>query len=417
MSMPVTPLSRIPQPMKGMNWEPAPSNYTSIPAPNEYGDTDFANDDFNNLWNDGAGCRGDLTTIAALGCNTVKTYNWSVPPPPPVSYWQRNHVNFLNTCQAKGLSVIVPISNYFCGWAYNVRTQNKNGAGPCYTGTQAQAETDLKNWILAIVNEVYCATGPNSLTPGPVVMWAIGNEFDNANLGAYGYCEAVDIATIASYIIWAEQQIGIDADNILAFSSPVTTAMTPVNGSITVGAPYNTIMGGAATEALIQAFNTAIGTQATAQRFVGAINSYQIGAQLTAYYTAWPTVFPATSFYYGELGFNASTQAGSSSAIQAQNVYSQYTTTLPQSQSGYFFGSCVFEFSDELWKGPPGSSETMFGIYTFANTGTPPTANEGDHAPVNGASYPVDTLGARAAAGCLQAALGGTTPPAGCTGG
>lgn len=410
--MTVTPFSRIPQPMKGMNWEPAPSDYTSLPAPAKYGDTDFANDDFNNLWNDGSGCRGDLTTIAALGCNTIKTYNWSVPA--PNGYWERNHVNFLNTCQSKGLSVIVPISNYFTGWAYNVRTQNANGAGPCYTGSQAAAQAELQSWITDIVSEIYSATGPDSLTPGPVVMWAIGNEFDNSNLGAYGYCEAIDIATIASYIIAAEASIGIDSNNILAFSSPVTTAMTPVNTSITTGAPYNTIMGGAATQALIEAFNTMIGVTTTAARFVGAINSYQIGAQLTSYYQAWPTIFPSTNFYYGELGFNASMQAGSSTTIQAQNIYSQYSTTVPQSQSGYFYGSCVFEFSDELWKGPPGSSETMFGIYTFDNSGTPPTANEGNHSPVWGASYPVDTLLAQPAVACLKAALAGATAPTGC---
>src|SRR6185295_4637851 len=71
------PFSRIPQPMIGMNWEPAPSDYTSIPAPAKYGDTDFANDDFAALWNvDGSGIgRSDLTVIKNMSCNTIKLYN------------------------------------------------------------------------------------------------------------------------------------------------------------------------------------------------------------------------------------------------------------------------------------------------------------------------------------------------------
>lgn len=396
----VTPLSRIPQPMKGMNWEPSPSDYTSLPAPNKYGDTDFANDDFVALWNvDGNNVgRKDLATIKGLGCNTIKMYNWSVPA--PNGYWMRNHRNFLAMAQELGLSVIVPISNFFTGTAFSNRANNPGGPGP---------SSDLETWIQDIVAEIYA--GGN---PGPAVMWAIGNEFDNSNVGAYGYCQAQDIATIASYIIAAETALNIPASDALAFTSPVTTAMTPINSSISCSAPYNTLMGGCAINALLQAFTSAIGSAATTQRFIASVNSYQIGQQLVDYHTQFPTVLPNVPMFYGELGFS---EASGGAATQAQNIYSQFSTTIPQATPGnFFYGSCCFEFSDELWKGPAGSTEASFGIYTFNSQSQPQSSNEGNHAPVWGAAYPVDAFTARQAVQCFQAGLAGEAPPPGCKG-
>jgi hypothetical protein len=80
-------------------------------------------------------------------------------------------------------------------------------------------------------------------------------------------------------------------------------------------------------------------------------------------------------------------------------------------QGSYFYGSCAFEFSDELWKGAPESPETMFGIYTFDSNKSPQQAHEGNHAPVNSASYPVDYLTPRPAAEALSAALHGKPWP------
>jgi len=384
-----TPFSRIPQPMIGMNWEPSPSDYTSLPAPAKYGDTDFANDDFVALWNvDGNGVgRHDLTVIKNMSCNTIKMYNWSVPA--PNGYWMRNHGNFLQLAGTLGLSVIVPISNYFTGMAYNQRTSSAanpgglNPGGPMYSPA-----VNLQQWMLDIVTEIY-----RSGSPGAAIIWAIGNEYDNDNLGTYGYCEAQDIAQIASYIVDAEVSLNISADNVLAFTSPVTTALIPVNSSIPSSDPtYNALMGGCAIEALLQAFGAAPGGAALASRFMASVNSYQIGQQLTDYYNQFPTVFPNLNFFYGELGFSASYGA----ATQAANVQSQFANVVGTATAGScFYGACCFEYTDELWKGPTGSSETMFGLFTF--TGTPQTSTEGDHAPVWSASYPVDNLNPRPA--------------------
>jgi hypothetical protein len=397
-----TPFSRIPQPMIGMNWEPSPSNYKTLnPVPPEYGDTDFANDDFVALWNvdaNGVG-RYDLFNIKAMLCNTVKMYNWSVPA--PNGYWMRNHTNFLAMATKLGLKVIVPISNFFTGTAYSNRAAASSGSVPA-NPAGPPASSDLQTWITEIVTEIY----QNNNNPGPVIMWAIGNEFDNDNLGAYGYCEAVDIATVASYIIAAEQSLDISSDNLLAFTSPVTTALIPVNTSIVPSAPYETLDGGCAIEALLQAFNSVLGATVTSQRFIASVNSYQIGQQLIDYNTAFPTIFPGLNFFYGELGFSAE----SGDQTQADNIQNQFATVMQLATPGApFYGACCFEYTDELWKGAPGSSETMFGVYTFS--GNSQTSNEGNHSPVWAASYPVDNLSPRLAVIWFQSGVTGVPPP------
>ena len=264
---PPSPLSLIPQPLIGMNWEPAPSNYTSLPAPAQYGDTDFANDDFIALWNvDGNGVgRYDLQTIKGLGVNTVKMYNWSVPA--PNGYWMRSHEGFLAQAKSMGLNVIVPISNFYTGTAYNNRTNNNNPAGP-------PPSPDLQEWIFYILQEIY-----KSGDPSPLIMWAIGNEFDNSNVGAYGYCEAQDIATIASYIVNAEKQLKVAQGNILPITCPVTTAIQPVNRSIPCASPPANGMGVCAIQALITALTNALGTDFVSQRFIDDRRSISMESQ------------------------------------------------------------------------------------------------------------------------------------------
>jgi len=389
--------SRIPQPMNGINWEPSPSNYTNQPPPEPYYDTDFANTDFLALWGYDATTkvgRNDLQTIASLGANTVKMYNWNVPPPP--SDYTRDHLSFLAEAQAQNLSVIVPVSGYFTNLAYLNRVN----------GTSTE---QLQGFITSMVTEVYSVNN----TPDPVIMWAIGNEFDLLVPGGSQYCEAEDIVTIAQYIVDAESALGVADDDVLAFTSPVSTALTPTNTSIPCGptSSYSTFPGGCAINALVTAFG-ATGV-ALGDRFIASVNSYQTGEQLDQYYTTFPTVFPGLSFFYGELGWASGPTGTSSPAQQAQNIYNQFTTTIPQAATGsYYYGACLFEFSDELWKS---GSQAMFGIYTFPSGPASVFANEGPNAPVYGATFPVDQFVAQPAVACLSAAFAGATGPTGCT--
>ena len=377
---------RIPQPMKGMNWQPSPSDYTSIPPPSKYGDTDFANDDFAALW--GASGRNDLQTIKDLGCNTINMYNMSQPA--PNGYFMRNHKSFLGQARTLGLSVIYPISNYFVREAYKDRTNQPSNP-----------PVDVKSIVFDMVAEVY-ADG----TPGSVVMWAIGNQYDLlSNLDGF-YFEASDIATVASYVMDAESKLLITPDKQLVFTSPVSTAITPNNQSIPQSKQLriNVLEGGRAINALIDEF-TKRGIQP--QRFIAGVNSFQVGQQLIDYFEAFPKALPNVSMFYGELGWSA---ANGGEGRQAENIKRQFLITANQAQKGsYFFGACCFEFSDELWKGQLNSSETKFGIYTFTGQ-SKQNSNEGNHSPVWGAQYPVDVLVERPAVTAFRNAGSSSVP-------
>ena len=51
-----------------------------------------------------ANCRNDLQSIVTMGANVVKLYDWDP---------RNHHLKFLDYCQSLGLSVLVPVSNYF----------------------------------------------------------------------------------------------------------------------------------------------------------------------------------------------------------------------------------------------------------------------------------------------------------------
>lgn len=374
---------RIPKPMIGMNWQPSPSDYASIPPPSKYGDTDFANDDFAALW--GASGRNDLQKIKELGCNTIKMY--TIGHPAPNGHWMRNHKGFFNRARELGLSVILPISNYFVGEAYKNRTSPPSNP------------LDIKSMVFDMVAEVY-ADG----NPGSAIIWAIGNEYDLIPNGAYGFFEASDIATVASYVIDAESRLQITSDNALAFTSPVSAATVPLNKSIPCFPPFDSLGGGCAINAIIQEF-TKRGIQP--QRFIAGVNIYEVRQQLVNYFEAFPRVLPNVPMFHGELGWSA---ADGGDGKQAENIASQFSTTVDLAQKGsYFFGACCFEFSDELWKGPPNTSETKYGIYTFSGQ-LIQTASQGNHSPVWGAQYPVDNLAQRPAVSAFRNAVLSSPP-------
>src|SRR5262245_4292955 len=71
-------------PVKGMNYEPAPSNY--VPGAPLYYDTDFYNQDFVQLWGPGTppaqpNGRADVADMASLGVNFIRVFNWNPGEP------------------------------------------------------------------------------------------------------------------------------------------------------------------------------------------------------------------------------------------------------------------------------------------------------------------------------------------------
>src|SRR5215469_9653275 len=99
--------NKLPKPLLGMAYTPEPSDFsgsTNCPFPDKckYFDDDFFNADFPMLW--GSSGRDDLMTIKQMGVNFLHLYDFGVC---------RNHIPFLDDANSLGISVMIPISNFF----------------------------------------------------------------------------------------------------------------------------------------------------------------------------------------------------------------------------------------------------------------------------------------------------------------
>jgi hypothetical protein len=98
------------QQIKGMAYDPRPSNFEQNPD-NMYFDDDFYNQDFCQLWGNktSVGCsqkpdkfRDDLMTMKNIGVNFIRMYDWN---------WQRDHQGFLEYAADMGIKVTIPFCN------------------------------------------------------------------------------------------------------------------------------------------------------------------------------------------------------------------------------------------------------------------------------------------------------------------
>jgi hypothetical protein len=108
-----------PHGIKGMAYQPTPTDYFTPGTPEKYGFTDFYNSDFEALWNtagDNKGVvrtvhfpggstknQGDLQTLKDMGVNLLRLY-----------FWQGQegfvaHQPFLRKCDSLGIKLIIPI--------------------------------------------------------------------------------------------------------------------------------------------------------------------------------------------------------------------------------------------------------------------------------------------------------------------
>ncbi|HEY8584757.1 MAG TPA: hypothetical protein VIL49_17480, partial [Capillimicrobium sp.] len=234
-------------PIKAMSYQPAPSNYT--PGSGIFFDTDFFNDGFSALWSSASGGRGDLATMAADGVNLLHLYDWNP---------QRDHTAFLNAARANGISVAVPISNYFVG-------------------------SDVPA-IAQVIRQVYVdAEGNPSTTPHPAVtMLTLGNEYEISGLSP------AQMANAAAAIVAAEQALG--ATTVLPLAVPVSFGL--FGGQVPGVVPTRNVMDALrATPTLGQAFLTS--------RFIAATNPQNPGSYLSgpvdgaaSYYAAFAAAIP-----------------------------------------------------------------------------------------------------------------------------
>ncbi len=170
-------------------WEPG--------SPGQLSDSDFFNDSFQALWNDGTDTNGnsyrnDLGTIQGAGSTLIRLYNWD-----PTRGWNgtvgTEHIHFLNKANSLGLQVVVPVSNYFLSddqYAWNGQALTDYS----FDSAPQAIQTALTNFLGSV-------TQSGALHPA-VHSFAVGNEIDINNFVGQGSSGAVDPATRLSRVIW-----------------------------------------------------------------------------------------------------------------------------------------------------------------------------------------------------------------------
>jgi hypothetical protein len=373
--------AKLPRPLLGMAYTPEPSDFgssTNCPYPSscKYFDDDFFNADFQDLW--GASGRDDLSTVKNIGTNPLSInflhlYDFSVC---------RNHVPFLDHANKLGISVMIPISNYYVS-----PSEDPNRTAD----------------IQALFGEVY-GIGAGRMTPHPAaVLWDIGNEYDlNPGLNAG------DVASVVSIIVDYENTLGITDANKLLFTSPVSFG--------TYGEPNRP--GIVKLKRLKKAFENAGLTDIWYTRFVASINPFNNGQFMANYLkTTYPnnmsknrTTLP---LFFSEFGQDAPDACGQlhpnhphqncgttaqQNAAQAAFETNQINKVLPlaksatTSRTGYFYGFSIFQWQNEFFDT---GTQATWGVL---EQGSPPTDN-GTIAgggvcniPPSTFTYPVDPL-------------------------
>lgn len=172
--------------INGMCYEPTPSDVIAKGAPpNCYDpnscrdfDMDYFNGDFAGLW--GPSGRNDLAHIRSQHVNLMRIYNWTGNESGGAPL--RDHKPYLDYCGTLGLGTMVPFSNY-------------NATIPA---------SNAQNSARSIVREL--AQG-GALHPA-VKMWQVTNEFELSG----GAIKPEDVARLVAYIVQAEEEAGITAD-------------------------------------------------------------------------------------------------------------------------------------------------------------------------------------------------------------
>lgn len=364
--------AKLPRPILGMAYSPEPSDYhkssNNCPYPNscKYFDDDFFNADFPLLW--GSSGRNDQMTIqGSLKMNFLHLYDFSTC---------RNHVPFLDYANTLGVSVMIPISNYF---------------------VNPHSDPNRTADIQKLFREIYGLndSGTGRMTPHPAAaLWDIGNEYDISGLSA------ADVVSVVKIITDYETALGIaDADKLL-FTSPISFA--------TFGRPNEP--GIVKLKQLGTAFMTAGLGSIWYTRFIASLNPFNDGAFMATYLsTTYPNAMSSNKttlpLFFAEFGqdaidacallhpgspTNCDTQAKKNLA-QATYETAQINAVLPFAKSGYFYGFAIFQWQNEFFKG---GTEAQWGV---VEQSAPPTQTGTIIGgvcgiPSNTFTYPVDPL-------------------------
>ncbi len=328
------------RPIKGINYQPSPSDYTTLPPPSQYFDSDFYNSDFEGLWGDtlvpggGTPCavsaaRNDLKRFHEdLDLNFVRFFNLNQEA-------QRDHIPFLSSCQQNQIFVMLPLDFWV---------------------QQVDGGTNWPDPFQGFVIDLIQTLGPSPA----VVAWQLGNELN-------GSVNAGKIATIFDLLVKYDVN-----------KKPVTSALQ-------LG-----FFPSFASEIKDAIVAKGLETDYT-NRYFQSVNIYPpqtsvvtdalVNLQLIVN-TLWPTSeFKDQPFLVSEYG----TAQNVSAADQAASISAQ-AKWIKNVDNKNFLGGCIFEFSNEVWKG---GLQDDLGLVNF--TGLPLTFCTSEE-PSNSTIYRVDDL-------------------------
>ena len=358
------------RPLKGIIYKPVPNDYDGT-GNGIYSDSDFTNDDFQQLWGPDNHGRDDIGNLASAGVNFLHFYDWNQPGAP----MNRNHANFLNYCQSKSISVAVPISNWY--------VQQVQNTSPDYQqyGTA---------WFDNFVREVY----PNGKRHPAVVMWSLGNEFDEPG----NQLSPQGIVMTAQAIIAAEDKANIPLTERIAFTAPVSFGLRNSNNVPAAGAVL----------LLKDAFNIAGLSTVFTNRFIASVNTFNPGSDLGPWAeTNFPAAVPDVKFCLFEMGRAIDPVPPSLVRDETQQgdfYKDQLAATLKiANEGGPFLGGAVFSTVNELYKiTPAGAQEATYGVWKInvnggLGTGTTTSGNGSQ-------SYPIDSWTAKPSFTSMQQA-------------
>jgi hypothetical protein len=339
--------------VKGVNYEPAPSDYTVPPAA-IYFDTDFYNQDFVQLWGTGTppaqpNGRNDVGDMLSLGVNFIRLFNWD--PAGPVSAPFRNHQAWLDDIVARA-----PNRMFVAG----VFSNGNRGTAA------AQMVVDQFNSFSAAAK-------------AQVAVWLVGNEIDPSD----------PFTPETLQVIKASAQPPLDTIPIcVPFQmSSVADAVAKIKASY--------------------AQFTAAGVQ---DRFLACLNFYGLGQPATTTSPGDQTKAFIEGFFADDfvttndipllltefgINFDGSSgvepNAGGDATVQGTYLAQMLKQSIAlQARHPRFLGQVVFEYTNETWKTPP--TEASFGLYALTPQAPPLT---GKTTRPSDPPYPVDTRVAR----------------------
>jgi len=407
-------------------WSPP---YSNTGAQAQFSDSDFCNDSFQALWNNGTcggeACRDDLGVLGTHGFNLVRLFNWG-----PTRGWNSTagvgtaHIGFLDYAHSNGLEVVVPISNYFLSddqYAWN-------GADPDSSYSFSSAPHAMQTALIQFVGSVVQS---GDVHPA-VHSFAVGNEIDINTLVGQGSSGVVSAASRLARVIWwiANLQIYISQQKYryVLLTSPISNADqgnpssgTPplsywfqafVNGvDANTNLPEGTVGGtGSTFGAAWAGLGVVIGYNNL--WYFNSVNIYQYGSGLKATLkqydnwsstgtnnTNWPGQQFSVPLLLTEIGVTRSSNDAAGQQTQFNTVTQDIATAIKDYCSSVtstlLMGYCIYEFNDEV------TLNANWGLYMVEPT-TYPSGNvlysaqtgatQVSYGTWPSTSYPVDQL-------------------------